>query len=212
MLAPEGRALALILPRAVVVEARAVVASRWARAVVAEARAVVVAAWARAPFTAEPGAIVSLRGTPERARLRAQFGAPARAQDDDVLLARAIPEGLLRAVEEERALLGGDRRDLHARELGRLVEHLVGAQRLSVDHRVGDDEHGAAVAGEHAARLEQHRPQLSLPTLDGFVRAEPTVSAPRADLAFGEAALLEPQPAQPVQVVIEVVVDPRVRR
>jgi len=127
-------------------------------------------------------------------------------------LARRVAEGFSRAVEEQRALLRGDGRDLHAGEFGGFLDLLVGVERLPIDNRVGDDHHRAPVTRQHAPHVPQHVSDLVLPTLCRLVESQPAVLALGADLVLGQAAFLEPEPTQPVHVVLEVIVHPGVRR
>lgn len=81
------------------------------------------------------------------------------------------------AVEEERPLLRGDHLDLHAMLRRNLGEGLIGAEGLTIHHRVGHDDDGTSVAGQETAHLAQRSAHFFGPEVAGFVEAQPAVSA-----------------------------------
>jgi len=139
-------------------------------------------------------------------------GPLAGTHHDEVLAARGVVERFLGAVQEYRPLLGGDHLHLEAVRRRDVRKRFVRTEGLPVDDRVGDDDHGAAVIGQESTHLAQAGAHLFLPERRRLVETQTAVATARANFLFLQAAGLESQPAQSVDVVFQVVVDARVGR
>src|ERR1019366_3324914 len=162
----------------------------------------------------------TISGTADhRLRARARRGARAPARASSSLLERYRVLGARRVLEcpgrgsvKMRPGLRGAREDDEAGFFGDGVDERVRPEGFALHRGVGEDERDGRAFAAHAGDGAQRGAQLRRPRVSRGARVEWTIPPARADLARGERARVEVEPAKPESVMLDVVVGGDVRR